>query len=58
MTNISLMKTTDYRLTGDTETWNLALGNNDYVAMTYDDLARLRNMIDKVLNEKEVYFGN
>jgi len=53
MTNIVLMKTTDYRLTGDIETWNLALGNNDFTRMTSDDLARLRNMIDEVLDELE-----
>lgn len=53
MTDIVLMKTTDYRLTGDTETWNLALGNADYTRMTADDLARLRNMIDEVLDELE-----
>ncbi len=50
MTEIVLMKTTDYRLTGDTETWNLALGNSDYVRMTDDDLVRLRNMINEILN--------
>lgn len=53
MTDIVLMKTTDYRLTGDTETWKLALGNADYTSMTSDDLAHLRDMIDEVLNELE-----
>lgn len=51
MTDIALMKTNDYRLDGDTETWNLALGGNDFSTMDNDDLARLRDMIDEVLNE-------
>lgn len=53
MTEIVLMKTTDYRPTGDTETWNLAIGNAEYVRMTTGDLVRLRNMIDEVLNEEK-----
>lgn len=52
MTDIVLMKTTDYRLTGDVETWNLALGGNDYVDMTEDDMIRLGALIDEVLSEK------
>lgn len=51
MTDITLMKTNDNRLDGDTETWNLALGGNDFSTMDNDDLARLRDMIDEVLNE-------
>ncbi len=39
MTDITLMKTNDYRLDGDTETWNLALGGNDFSTMDNDDLA-------------------
>lgn len=34
MTDITLMKTNDYRLDGDTETWNLALGGNDFPLWT------------------------
>ena len=51
MTDIILMKTTSYRPIGDTETWNIALGGNEYTSMTADDLERLRDMIDEVLNE-------
>ena len=47
------MKTTDYRLTNHTETWNIALGESDYTPMTCDDLKRLRCMIDDVLNESQ-----
>lgn len=53
MTNISFMKTTDYRLNNHTETWNIALGESDYTPMTCDDLKRLRCMIDDVLNESQ-----
>lgn len=53
MTDIILMKTTSYRPIGDTETWNIALGNAEYVCMTTADLTRLRDMIDEVLNEAQ-----
>lgn len=58
MTNIVLMKTTDYRLTSTTETWSLAVGNNDYVCMTADDLTRLRDMIDEVLHDSPAAKNN
>ncbi len=53
MTDIALMKTTSYRPTGDTETWNIALGGNDYTPMTINDLTRMRDMINEVLNESQ-----
>lgn len=50
MTDIKLMKTNDYRLDGDTETWSLSLGGNDFVDMTERDLIRLRDVINEVLS--------
>lgn len=50
MTDIKLMKTTDYRLDGDTETWTLSLGGNDFVDMAEPDLIRLRDVINEVLS--------
>lgn len=53
MTEIVLMKTTDYRPSGDTETWNIALANQEHIRMTINDLARLQDMINEVLNEEK-----
>lgn len=50
MTDIILMKTNDYRLDGDTETWSISLGGNDFVNMVEQDLIRLRDVINEVLS--------
>lgn len=50
MTDIKLMKTNDYRLDGDTETWSLSLGGNDFINMAEPDLIRLRDVINEVLS--------
>ncbi len=49
-----IYKNTDFRVNGEKTTYSLQIGRNlADETFTEEDLSELRNMIDKVLNEKK-----